>query len=35
MSGRQRKHQKDGINNLIKLQIDFSLAPKQARLPIR
>src|SRR5258707_15304801 len=35
MSGPQRKHQKDGIDNLIKLQIDFLLAPKQARLPIR
>jgi len=34
MSGPQRKHQEYGINNLIKLEIDFLLAPKQARLPI-
>jgi hypothetical protein len=34
MSGPQRKHQEYGINNLIKLEIDFLLAPEQARLPI-
>jgi hypothetical protein len=34
MSGPQRKHQEYSINNLIKLEVDFLLAPKQARLPI-